>query len=173
MIKTLGTVAGIVIATSASAQTLFHTFDMTGLVSEGGFGTNFPTLTHDFGVAGVVVAVEWDVSYESFDPSWNSEAQIAIDTNDDASFDADIDPSLFGAPDSSGVFAYFGSIGANTISSDGLVFLTTYESFDDASSTPDALYRQGFVRVTYRAVPAPGALAAFGAMGLVVTRRRR
>jgi hypothetical protein len=173
MIKTIGTLAGIVLATTASAQTLYHTFDVAGLASEGGFGANFPTLTHDFGVAGVVVALDWDVTFESISPSWNSEAQIAIDTNDDFSFDADIDASAYGAPDSSGIFSYSGSIGANSASSDGLIFLTTYESFDDASSAPDAVYRQGFVRVTSRALPAPGALAAFGAMGLVATRRRR
>lgn len=157
----------------ASAQ-LTHTFDLSGLASEGSFGANFliTSLVHDFGGAGFVSQVSWDVTFEAFNPSYASEAQIAIDTTDDTSFDADIDPGDYGAPDAPGVFSYSGTIAANSVSSDGLVYLTLYESFNDTSVNPDAVYAQGsWVTVTF--VPAPGALALLGLGGLATVRRRR
>ena len=95
-------------------------------------------------------------------------------TNDDSSLDADLDAAAFGAADASGVFSYSGSVAANSFSSDGIVYLTTYESFNDTSTNPDAIYAQGsFVTVTFEAVPAPAGIAALGLGGLVATRRRR
>ncbi len=161
-------------AAAASAGILSHTFDITGLASSTGFGGAFPTLTHDFGVPGTVIMVLVDVNYEAFSPSWVSEAQIAVDTDDDSSFDGDVDPADFGAPDSSGVFAYVAAVGASSVSSNGLVHLTLYESFNDGAVDPDAIYRGGStVTVRYDAIPAPGALALAGAAGLAAGMRRR
>jgi hypothetical protein len=159
-------------AAAASAGVVTHTFDISGLASDLAFGGAFPTLTHDFGVPGTVVGVAWDVNYESFSPSWISEAQIAIDSNDDLSLDGDIDPSAYGAGDVPGLFAYSGSIPANTVSSDGLVFLTLWESFTDGV-TPDALYGSNSTVTVSFLVPAPGAAALLGLGGLVAIRRRR
>jgi len=172
MKKSLAFIAVAGLAAAASADV--YTFDISGLGSEGGFGAEFPTLTHNFGSAGTVVNVSWDVNFESFSPSWNSEAQIAIDTTDDASLDGDIDPSLYGAGNNSGFFAYSGSISANSVSSDGLVFLTLWESFEDGTPNPDALYgANSTVTVEFTRVPAPGALALLGLGGAGMIRRRR
>lgn len=166
--KTASIIAILATAGIASADT--HTFDISGLEVDGGFGDNFFTMVHDFGFAGTVTNVAWDVNFETVGASWESEAQIAIDTDDDASFDADIDPGLFGAADAPGAFAYNGSISANTVSSNGLVYLTLYDTFDDAGI--DHVYGAGsFVTVTY--IPAPGAAALLGLGGLVAARRRR
>lgn len=172
MKKSLAIIALAGFATAATAD--LYTFDISGLGSELDYGSAFPTLTHDFGSAGTVVGVSWDVNYESFSPSWNNEAQIAIDTTDDNSLDGDIDPGLYGAGSNSGFFAYSGSIGANSVSSDGLVFLTLWESFLDGTPNPDALYgANSTVTVEFTRVPAPGALALLGLGGVGMIRRRR
>jgi hypothetical protein len=167
------TVAALVAATgSAMAGGVTHTFDISGIQVDGGFGANFPGLTHDFGAAGTVVEVSWDVNYEALGTSWQSEAQMAVDTDDDQSLDADVNPFDFGAADAPGVFSYSGSIAANSISSNGLVYLTLYDSFDDAGI--DHVYGAGSsVTVTYIPVPAPAAGAVLGMGGLLVARRRR
>lgn len=159
-------------AVVASADT--YTFDLSGLTSDGGFLDNWmiTSLMHDFGSEGTVVGVEWDVAFEAFSPSWQSEAVISIDTTDDQSFDADIDPFFYGAPDAPGVFSYSDSMAAASYSSDGLVYLTLWEFFNDGIA-PDAIYLSGsYVTVHFEAIPAPGSLALLGLGGLVARRRR-
>ena len=107
--KTASIIAILATAGIASADT--YTFDISGLEVDGGFGDNFFTMVHDFGFAGTVTNVSWDVNFETVGASWESEAQIAIDTDDDNSLDADIDPGLFGAADAPGAFAYNGNLG--------------------------------------------------------------
>ncbi len=159
-----------IVAAAGVATAADHTFDISGLSVDEGFGAEFFTMVHDFGFAGTVTNVAWDVNYEALGGSWASEAQIAIDTDDDASLDADVNPADYGAGDAPGVFAYSGSISAASASSNGLVYLTLYDSFDDAGV--DHVYGAGsFVTVTY--IPAPGAAALLGLGGLVATRRRR
>jgi hypothetical protein len=170
-------IAGVAVAASAAnAQFIMtHTFDISGLVVDGGFGANFPGFTHDFGSAGTVIGVDIDVSYET-NPgniSWISEANFAVDTTDDASLDGDIAAADFGgAIDAPGAFAFTAGIGANSLSSDGLVFLTVYDSFNDAGF--DFTVLQGSVTVTFDAVvPAPASAGLLGLGGLVAARRRR
>lgn len=173
MKKSLALIAGLALASSAQAGALTYTFDISGLGSEGGFGTNFPTLTHDFGAPGVIVGVEFNVNATPNSPSWSSEIQIAIDTWDDASLDADIDFAEWGGADNSDPIAISGAFGANSASSDGMVYLTIWETWSD-SPVPDAVFgSNSTVTVIYRAVPAPGAAALLGLGGLVAVRRRR
>ena len=94
--KSIAMLAVLGMAAAAQAQVVTHTFDISGLVSEGSFGGNFPTLTHNFGSAGTVIGVSFEVNAIMNAPSWSEELQIAIDTADDASFDGDIDMSLWG-----------------------------------------------------------------------------
>lgn len=172
--KLVGLIAGMAIAASAQAGIVSYTFDISGLASEGSFGDNFPTLTHNFGSAGTVIDVSFEVNATMTSPSWSSELQIAIDTTDDASFDGDIDMSAWGGVDNSAPFAGFGTLAASSVSSDGLVFLTLYESFNDGVPNPDAVYGNGStVTVRYQLVPAPGAAALLGLGGFAAFRRRR
>lgn len=167
------------LSSSASAAILSHTFDLSGAVSEGSFGANFmvTSMVHNFGFAGTVIMIEWDVNYEAFSPSWMSEAQMAIDSAIDTTLDADVDPGAFGAADAPGVFSFSGTLAANTASADGIVYLTLYESFDDGIN-PDARYGQGsWFKVYFDApgavIPAPGGVALLGGLGLIGAARRR
>lgn len=161
-------------ASSASAGILTHTFDISGLGSDGGFGASFPTLTYNFGKAGTVTSVSFDVNATINAPSWSSELQIAIDTNDDLSLDADVNMADFGGMNNSDPFAAAGAIGGNTVSSDGVVYLTLYELFNDGVVL-DAVYGAGStVTVNYAPVPEPasGVLLGVGLALAAVARRR-
>ncbi|QDV38539.1 PEP-CTERM sorting domain-containing protein [Tautonia plasticadhaerens] len=180
--RTLALCAAIAASTASAASAESYTFDISGLSTfTDSFDDAFPTLTHDFGVEGTVVGVEFDVNYESFDPSWVSEVLIAVDTDDDLSLDADLDMFDYGAPDSPGTFAASGSIAANSFSSNGVVYLTLYEFFDDGSVDPDATFGAGsLVTVLFTptavAIPEPSSIALCGlglAGGLAAGLRRR
>lgn len=165
-------------AGSASANTIY-TFDISGLETNLGFAGAFPTLIHDFGIAGTITRVDFDVNYESFAPSWRSEVAIAIDTIDDFSIDGDIFLDEFGAPNSAGFFAASGFVTASSFSSDGLIFLTLWETFNDGSVNPDALFgANSTVTVTFAAIPEPSSivlvgLGVLGVGGAALRRRRR
>ncbi|MEO1585496.1 MAG: PEP-CTERM sorting domain-containing protein [Planctomycetota bacterium] len=147
---------------------LTHTYDISGLSAEGGFGAEFPTLTHDFGVAGSISQIDYDVTWESFDPSFGSEFVISIDTDLGNFFEP-----VTGAANAPGVYSYVDTVTfLPGFDSDGIVFLTLYETFSDAIS-PNATVSTGSVTVTYIPVPAPASAALLGAGGLLAARRRR
>jgi uncharacterized protein (TIGR03382 family) len=146
-----------------------HTFDLSGLGVDGGYSTNFFTFAHDFGGAGTVTGISWDISYTPASPSWASELVISVDT--DGGF-ADFSMADYGAPDTSTPFASAASEALSIASSDGMVFLTLWDSFQDGAVFPDLVFDSGS-SVTITFVPAPGAMAVLGLGGLVAGRRRR
>lgn len=169
----IGTALSMAAGANAGVLTT-HTFDLSGLTSNGGFFDAFPSAQFDFGVAGTITHVEFDVNFTSNDPSWQSEATIFIDGQFDGLGDfIAFTAGDYGAPDEPGVFQYSDSF-ATSIVSDGVVSVTLTESFNDGSVDPDAVYGTGsFVTVTFAAVPAPGALGLMGLGGIVALRRRR
>jgi uncharacterized protein (TIGR03382 family) len=85
-----------------------HTFDVSGIGVDGGYFDNvgITSLMHDFGSAGKITNISWDLNYESLSPSWQSEMSFSIDTTDglvlltlwEAFDDSAISPdSIFGA----------------------------------------------------------------------------
>lgn len=167
------TAASLLLAAGANAA-VTHTFDLSGMPSDGGFFDAFPTLTHNFGVAGNVVFIEFNLNLTATDPSWVSEAIIFVDGASDGlgDFEAWISAD-YGAPDAPGFFQYAGSMVVDIESPAGFVAVTCAEAFSDAP-TPDAVYGAGSsVTVHFEAVPAPGAMALVGAAGAVSIRRRR
>ncbi len=170
---------------SLQAATLTHTFDVSGLPSQGGFFDNFPTLSFDFGEPGEITLIDFDLNYEAFDPSWQSEAIVFVDGQADGGGDFDVlDPSLYGAADDPGVFAYADSyvpfgIGSGTpfITSTGFVGITLAETFTDAIN-PNAVYGDNsFITVTFEtaAIPEPSTFVMLGLGAIVagVVARRR
>ena len=157
---------------NADAETF--TFDLSGLEVEDGFNANFPTLTHSFGRSGAITEVALAINYESFDPSWQSEVVISLDT--DGGF-IDLFMGDFGAPDSPGVFtlAIAGEIIPPLPTSTGLVALTLWDFFNDGAVDPDARFGAGST-LTITFVPEPSTLAMVGIAalgGLGVGLRRR
>jgi hypothetical protein len=168
--------AALVALLGSVASADMYTFDLSGLSTDAGFVDSFPTLTHDFGSAGTVVEVSFDVNYESFDPSWLSEMIISVDTDDDLSLDGDIDMFFYGAPDNPGTFSASDTISAASFSSNGLVYLTIWEFFADSGVSPDATFGAGStVTVTFTPVPEPSGLAllGIGVVGTLAVARRR
>ena len=77
-----------------------------------------------------------------------------------------------GGTDDPGSLAYTATVSASSFSSNGLVYLTLWDSFDDAGV--DHIYGQGStVTVSYEIIPTPASLAVLGLGGLAATRRRR
>jgi uncharacterized protein (TIGR03382 family) len=148
-----------------------HTFDVSGIGVDGGYGDNFgiTSLMHDFGSAGKITNISWDLNYESLSPSWQSEMSFSIDT--DSGF-ADFLASDDLLPDSSGLAKWDGSLDVSIDTTDGLVLLTLWEAFDDSAISPDSIFGAGST-ITVSFIPAPGAAALLGLGGLVATRRRR
>ena len=164
--------ASLTLAAGANAA-VTHTFDVSGLTSNGGFFGSFPSIQHDFGVAGNVVYIEFNLNFVANDPSWRSEAIVFVDGQFDGNgdFEAWI-AGDYGAPDSPGAFQYADDFAVDIVS-DGVVSITFAESFDDGI-TPDAVYGLGsFITVHFEAVPAPGSVALLGVAGTVALRRRR
>jgi hypothetical protein len=160
---------------AAQAQLLMHTFDISGLEVSPGFGANFPTFTHDFGIAGTVVLVDFAAIGEAVGGSWVSDIQLAIDTDDDLTFDADVGLGDFGGPDSPATFDLSGSLPSASESSNGLVYLTVYDTFNDNGTGLEANILQGFVTVSYQPVPEPSTIALLAGgliAGVAVWRRR-
>ena len=154
---------------------LSYTFDISGLDSTVGYSDAFFTELHDFGIAGTIVGADIDVNYESFAPSWRTDAIISLDAT--GSF-YDFAPLDYGAPRSPGLFAYADSVPLS-IPSDGNVAITLWESVDDtlndSTFDPDATYGDGSsVTVYFDPIPEPTtyALLVAGVVGIAVLRRR-
>lgn len=169
MMKTFATVLACSAGIAAAGGS--HTFDLSGIGVEGSFGDNFgvTSLVHDFGSAGKITNISFDVNFESISPSWNSELVMSFDT--DSGF-GDIAAADYGALDAPGAFAFSDSIDLSLDTLDGLFILTLWETFNDFTPNPDSVFGQGS-SFTVTFVPAPGAAALLGLGGLVATRRRR
>lgn len=172
------TVVALASTAGLAAAQATHTFDLSGIGVDGGLFDNMPTLTHNFGGAGYVSQIEFNVTYDAFFPSWMSEVAISFDTDGGTPGAIglgdfyDIFMADYGAPSTAGTFSASDTIAVNLNSSDGLVWLTLWDSFQDAGVNPDAIFRDGsYVTVTY--IPAPGAMALMGLGGLAAARRRR
>ena len=165
--KTTSIIALIAASGLASAG-LAHTFDITGDMVDGFAASIGDNGIHDFGSAGKITNVSWDITFTTVAPSWGSEASFAIDT--DSGF-AEFFAADAGLPEDPGTYTWTGSTAISLDSADGFVLLTLFDTFDDAGI--DFVVDLGSVTVDYLKVPAPGAAALLGLGGLVATRRRR
>lgn len=171
--KILAVAAAAACAAVAAADTV--DVDISGFQVFGNFSnpSNSYALVN-IGAGSVVTAVEYiDVSFESYSPSWMSEVTLSVE-NSDASSYWDYTPAT--GMDSSGIFGpasgFFGGVNEVFVNGDGLLRVYAWDSYADGVN-PDAMILTGTIRITYTAVPAPGALALLGLAGVCGARRRR
>ena len=165
------TLALAVSAGAAFAGASTHTFDLIGLEADCGYAENvgLTSLVHDFGSAGTITNLSFEIKFRSNDPSWASEFAMTVDTDLGST---DILASGYGAPDAPGVFYFTDSIDVSIDSSDGLILLTLWDSFQDLAADPDvSMGYPSWLTVTY--IPGPGAMALLAAGGMLACPRRR
>ena len=176
-------VAAFALPAAASAATLV--VDVSGSQSFFNFGTPGNAVnSYNIGANSHVTGVSYNVNITAFSPSWLSEATLAF-TDSDSFNGVFLTPGI-GLDDSgSGDFsdsADLSDLGLDfNVGADGLLRLEYFESFDDGSISPDAVWNQGTVTFTYDTigggVPEPAAWAllmvGFGAVGGAMRARRR
>ncbi len=165
--RTLGAAVAAAFAGLATAGSF--TVDLSNHGVDGGWTDNFPSFTFDIGGPGSVTGLDVNFSFTANSPSWQSEGIISIDTD---SGWYDVEFASLGAPDASGTFTYAGSFSFDLATNDGMIFLTLWDTWQDAGVFPDAVFGAGS-SLTIHYVPAPGAMAMLGLGGLVAGRRRR
>ena len=174
-----------VVATPAMAAELI--VDVTGAQSVSDFGTAGNTIrTFNIGANSRITGVAYNVNITAFTPSYLSEAGVAFtgsDTDGDGVFltpgFADNAPGTASYADSANLI----DLGLDfTVGADGILRLEWFESFDDGSVDPDAIWNSGTLTFTYEPtgveapVPEPATWAmmigGFGMMGASLRRRR-
>lgn len=133
---------------------------------------------HNIGANSHVVGIGWDVTLEADGLSWLDDMKVSFEDSTQAN-------GVWLTP---GVGDYFA--GTSTYSSGGVVDLVGigydfnvggdgnlrmeyFEGYDDYANAIDGYWLNGTLTIAYEAVPAPGAMALFGAAGFVAARRRR
>jgi len=173
----IATVAGL--AAAATAQSF--TADLSGVGVDGAAPTVINATNTN---SGAITTIDYDISVETFSPSWGSEVNITLThvpsgfsfnaDGDDADF-SDDGPAdlLFGWGNTTGVFSFAGSVDVSGQLADvnGDWTITLADDFDDLAN-PDHQYLQGST-VTVNNIPAPAGLALLGLGGLAASRRRR
>lgn len=133
----------------------------------------------DLGAGTEVLGFRWDnLVFESEGFSWQTEFTLSVNSTADEFIDAapafgTEEPGIFGP--SSGVWGVDGlSFGQAPFTlPDGTLWVTVYESFDDAGR--DALVSSGTLTIFYAPIPEPGTygLMALGLLGVAAAARRR
>lgn len=169
-----GVIGLSMLGSAAYAVPVTHTFDLTGVEGTGGFFDEFPSLFHNFGEAGTVTAVDFNLSLTAFSPSWVSEAIIFVDGSSDGlgDFDAWISGD-YGAADAPGTFSYADAFAVDIDSPTGYVAITAADAFEDAV-TPNHIYLAGsYITVTFTPVPEPMSAGVVTLAAAMFGRRRR
>ncbi len=143
----------------------------------GGFGdAQNSEFRFNIGNGSAVDGFEWiNLDFDSEGASWRSELVLSVN-NVDGSLFTDFIPSTDDSPGN-----YFGSgawnatdgFGAPFVVGDGEVWVTMYDTFQDAGR--NAFVNGGTLRVNFTAVPEPTSALVLGAAaaGLCFVRRRR
>ena len=179
---TAAALTAVALPSAASAATLI--INVTNAQSVGEQGTVGNTLAnYNLGAGAHITGVSYNVTIRANAPSWLSEATFSFGNNAlDGVF---LSPGF--ADDNSGTATYTGSgdlVGLGLdffLGTDGLLYTEFFESFEDATASPDAVWTGGNITITYTpaatAVPEPATWAmmmlGFGAIGAGLRRRTK
>lgn len=175
LLATATAIAAVAMPAAASAATLV--VDVTGSRSFAAFGTAGNEVEfYNIGANSRVTGISYSVNITAFSPSYLSEAILGFS---DSALTAGVDLSPGFDQDNPGTASFSSSaslvdLGLDfAVGADGLLRLEYFESFNDASISPDAIWNSGTITFTYEAignaVPEPATWAmlilGFGVIG--------
>lgn len=158
------------------------TFDVSGISTYDEQGDTDNMVMNEFLASGAhIIGAAFNVQITTFDGSWLSEAEIALQNSDQSD-------GVFLTPgagfDTDGVNQNFDSGGMMDLASmpvpldfflgaDGILRIEFYELFDDNIDAIDATFGSASTVSVQYIVPTPGTAALLGLGGLAAARRRR
>ncbi|MCC6228781.1 MAG: PEP-CTERM sorting domain-containing protein [Phycisphaerales bacterium] len=163
--------------TSRSVQ--YATFNVAGTPSMESYGSALNTVWNtNIGAGSHVIGIGWDVNLTAVGASWLSELQVSFEDTA-LSTGVYLTPGVgdtfsgTGAYSSGGVLDLIGLALDFNVGGDGLLHMEFFEGYNDYVGSADGYWNSGTLTVMYDTIPAPGAMALFGAAGFVAARRRR
>ena len=181
-LKTAAMVAATAVTLASSglsAKAAYLDIDITGWQTYGPFGSvNNSEVFVNLGAGTQITGFDFsNLSFTAISPSWRSEFILSVNDSAGANY-LDFRPSLDDSPGTfgpvSGSWAPLvdqGYGGAFNLAPDGILWVTVYESFNDAID-PDAVVNSGSLRIYYT-VPEPGTAGLLGLFGLCAAWRWR
>jgi hypothetical protein len=166
-------------AVSVASESVSLVVDLAGYTAEGGFGNAANTLeAFDIGPESLVVAVDYDITFEALGFSWGSELVLSVNDSAFTNFWDVTALTVGGANNAPGVFSIassfvepglFGS-GPFAVDTDGVLLVNVYDTFNDADT--DAIIRSGTLTVHYIPIPEPTTLGLLAGAAVLGLRRR-
>lgn len=165
---------------TTSRSITYMTVPVSGIPSWDGYGSPLNVVqAFNIGAGSHVVGLGWDVGLEAYGPlSWLDDMKVSFE-NTAQSTGVWLTPGVgdtysgTGTYSSGGVLDLIGYGLDFLVDGDGSLRMEYFEGWDDYAGTVDGMWVSGTLTIAYEAVPAPGAMALFGAAGFVAARRRR
>ncbi|MHA6722701.1 PEPxxWA-CTERM sorting domain-containing protein [Sphingomonas sp. RS2018] len=185
MLKTTLACAALAAAVPTASHAAIIVVDVTGAQSFGARGAAGNVIrTVNIGAGSIVTGVGYDVTITASSPSYLSEAALAF-TNSANTAGVLLTPGVGVNSPGSGTYVDAVDLTAEdlnfTVGSDGILRLEFFETFNDSSVSPDAIWTRGTITFRYdeaiAAVPEPATWAmmtlGFGAVGFAMRRRAK
>lgn len=144
--------AAVIVAPASAAQVL--TIDVTGIESFAGIDNPGNVIQFfDLGADTHIVGLEWDVTFEAFSPSWQSEGAVLFENSDLEG--VVIRPGIgvnspgVGSFSSNGVLDLVDAELDFRLGADGTLIVQFFETFVDFPDAPDGVWQSGTFSVYY------------------------
>lgn len=132
----------------------------------------------NIGAGSHVVGLGWDVTLQADGFSWLADMSCAFEDSAQTT-GVFLTPGVgetwsgVGSYSSGGVVDLIGYGLDFLVGGDGTLRVEYWENYDDYLGSIDGYWLSGTLTIGYEPVPAPGAMALFGAAGFIAARRRR